>query len=84
MPPKGRRISASQVGQYVYCSHAWWLAEVEKCQPVDLDAIRSGTRAHERHGWQVSLARGFHKLALLVLASAVIALLAWGVAWLVG
>jgi hypothetical protein len=71
-------VSASQVGQYAYCAHAWWLAVVEKHEPADLDVLERGTRAHERHGWQVSLARGLLRLALLMLAGAVLALLAWG------
>jgi hypothetical protein len=78
MSPRGRRVSASQVGQYAYCAHAWWLAVIEKREPADLDALERGTRAHERHGWQVSLARGFLRLALWMLAGAVLALLAWG------
>ena len=78
MSPRGRRVSASQVGQYAYCAHAWWLAVVEKREPSDLDALDRGTRTHERHGWQVSLARGFRRLALWMLAAAVLALLAWG------
>jgi hypothetical protein len=82
MSPRGKRVSASQVGQYAYCAHAWWLAVVEKREPSDLDALESGTRAHERHGWQVSLARGFRRLALWMLAVAVLALLAWAAATL--
>jgi CRISPR/Cas system-associated exonuclease Cas4 (RecB family) len=77
MSPRGRRITASQVGQYVYCAHAWWLAAVEKCEPSNLAALEAGTRVHERHGWRVRLARGVSRLALAALGMALICLLFW-------
>ena len=78
MSPRGRRITASQVGQYAYCAHAWWLEIIKGHQPTDLEAIETGTSAHEHHGWQVSLARASHKLALTLLGVAILSLLVWG------
>ena len=83
MSPKGKRISASQVGQYAYCAHAWWLGVVEGHQPSDLDVIEKGTHAHERHGWRVSLARTFRRLALVLLGIALVALLIWVLIWVI-
>ncbi len=77
MSPRGKRITASQVGQYAYCAHAWWLATVEKLEPAELEPLECGIRAHERHGWRVSLARGFRKLALFLLGCSTVALLIW-------
>ncbi len=78
MSPRAKRLSASEVGQYAYCARAWWLGSVEGNQPIDFGALEGGVRAHERHGWQVALARGVHKLAMWMLAAAGAALLVWG------
>ena len=74
---RGRRVSASQVGQYAYCAQAWWLREIEKHTPADLGAFARGTRAHERHGWRVALALTFRQVAILMLVAAAVALIAW-------
>jgi hypothetical protein len=77
MSPRGRRVTASQIGQYAFCAYAWWLSVVEKHQPIDMGAIEAGTDLHERHGWRVSLARGFSRLALTALGIALLFLLIW-------
>jgi CRISPR/Cas system-associated exonuclease Cas4 (RecB family) len=79
MSPRGRRIAASEVGQYAYCARAWWLSAVQKLEPTYWQAIDDGTAAHERHGWQVVLARGLARLALVLLGMAVLLLLGWGI-----
>ena len=78
MPPRAKRLSASQVGQYAFCARAWWLGSVERRKPVDFGAIEAGVRVHERHGWRVTLARAVHRLALWMLVGAGVALLIWG------
>lgn len=78
MSPRGRRITASEIGQYAYCARAWWLSAIKKQEPTNLQAMDAGTAAHERHGWQVVLARRLGKLALILLATAILLLLAWG------
>jgi len=77
MPPRSKRVSASQVGQYAYCARAWWLAIIEKREPVSPALLDAGTRTHERHGWEVSLARGTSSLALALSVIAALALTAW-------
>ena len=77
MSPRGRRITASQIGQYAYCARAWWLGTIEKREPDNFRAVDAGTVAHERHGWQVSLSRGFIRFAFVLLAVALLALLIW-------
>ena len=78
MSPRGKRVTASEIGLYAYCAHAWWLAAVEKYAPADMETFVRGTRAHERHGWQVAVARGARRLAWLLVGAAVTALLVWG------
>jgi hypothetical protein len=77
MAPRTRRLSASQVGQYAFCAHAWWLAAVEGLEPDDLTPLEQGTHAHERHGWQVSISRGIRRLALVLMGLAGLALALW-------
>ena len=80
MSPRSRRVTASQVGQYAYCAHAWWLAVIEKREPTDLGALDAGTKVHERHGWQVSLARTSKRLALGLFCGALLFLTVWAIA----
>ena len=80
MSPRSRRVTASQVGQYTYCARAWWLAVIEKREPMDQALLDAGTRAHERHGWRVSLAQKGNRLALILLGSALLLLLVWALA----
>jgi len=75
--PKSRRVTASQVGQYAFCAHAWWLQTVEGEEPINLGTLQAGHAAHERHGWRVSLARGMNRVAWLLLAAGLIALVIW-------
>ncbi len=79
MAPRGKRVSASEVGQYAYCARSWWLGTVEGVAPIDLELVAQGTRRHERHGWRVALARGIRQLALWLLAVAALGLLTWGI-----
>ena len=80
MPGKGKRVSASEVGQYAYCARAWWLAVVEKRAPENPMLLDAGTRAHQRHAWQVALARITARLALFLLGIAILALAVWAIA----
>jgi hypothetical protein len=77
MPRKGKRVSASEIGQYAYCARAWWLAVIEKREPENPALLDAGRRTHERHAWQVALARTAARLALILLSIAVLTLLAW-------
>lgn len=83
MAPRTRRVTASQVGQYAYCARAWWLATVEKRQPIHQDQLDTGQNVHERHGWDVAVARTAKRLALFLLILAALALSIWAVIGLV-
>ena len=54
-------IRASELGEYGYCSRAWWYKHVVKLPVPDGEAygrLAAGTQAHRRHGaWVVSGAR---------------------------
>ena len=77
MAPRTRRVTASQVGQYAFCAQAWWLGTVEKREPAHQARLDAGQAMHERHGWNVVLARLARRLAMLLIAAAALALAAW-------
>jgi hypothetical protein len=83
MAPRARRVTASQVGQYAFCARAWWLGTVEKREPAHQARLDAGQVTHERHGWNVALARTGSRLALLLAGAAVLALVAWTVLTLI-
>jgi hypothetical protein len=83
MAPRTRRVTASQVGQYAFCAQAWWLATVEKRDPAHQARLDAGQVAHERHGWDVALARTGKRLALLLSAACILALVAWAILTLI-
>lgn len=78
MSPRGKRVTASEVGQYAYCPRAWWFRVVQKREPLNIEALGKGTVAHERHGWQVVLARELVRLALALIGMAALMVVAWG------
>ncbi len=79
MSPRGKRVTASEIGQYAFCARAWWLRSVDKIEPINSAALERGTAAHERHGWQVALARRVRQLALTLLGLAALSMAVWGV-----
>jgi CRISPR/Cas system-associated exonuclease Cas4 (RecB family) len=69
-----RRISASEVGEYGFCSRAWWYRHVALIEPTDRETLRrlqAGTRAHRRHGRSVALSSALSTagIALAVLGA---------------
>jgi len=75
--PVGKRITASQVGQYAYCARAWWFGTVEGRPSENVELLAEGTRGHRSHGRQVSLAFTLRRLAWASLGLAVLALTVW-------
>jgi hypothetical protein len=75
--PAGKRITASQVGQYAYCARAWWFGTVEGRPSENIGLLAEGRRGHRRHGRQVTLAFTLRRLAWASLVLAVLALTVW-------
>ena len=67
-------IWASEVGQYVYCARAWWLARVKGHRSKNVAELAAGQTAHRRHSRAVLGYRRWEGLARLL----------WGLAVLVG
>ncbi|MFL5806691.1 MAG: hypothetical protein ACJ8CR_33805 [Roseiflexaceae bacterium] len=69
-------IRASEVGEYVYCAHAWWLRRVAGLEPAGRERRELGTLLHRRHGQAVAGSRLLVTLgAALVLAAALLIVL---------
>jgi hypothetical protein len=78
MEKLGRKdfVTASALGEYVYCARAWWLRR-EGVQPKLGGAARAaGTRWHESHGRSVARAKRLRVISLvLVILALALALL---------
>jgi hypothetical protein len=68
-----RVVRASEIGQYVYCAHAWWLGTIQGIPSSHRREMDAGEAAHRRHGRDVnaSLWLGRLAIAVLLLAAAV-------------
>ncbi len=54
-----RTIRASEIGEYAYCSRAWWYRHVIKISPPAAgtgERLARGVQAHRQHGRQVARA----------------------------
>ena len=71
--PHERVIRASEVGQYLYCSRAWWLGSVLGLASANRAELAAGISAHRAHGRRVRAASGLTRLAYLLLALALLA-----------
>ena len=79
--PDGERVvRASEIGQYVYCAHAWWLGSVQGVPSSHQREMAAGVAAHRHHGRGVRSSLWLSRLAVTVLLLAAMA----GVMWLVG
>jgi len=69
-------IRASEVGEYVYCAHAWWLRRVAGIEPAGRERREHGTALHRRHGRAVAGSQLLVTLGVaLVLMAALLILL---------
>ncbi len=71
-----RVIRASELAQYVFCAHAWWLGAVEGQPSAHRREMQAGEVAHRQHGRRVRTSVVLRRLAYLLLALAVLVALA--------
>ncbi|MFN2270268.1 MAG: hypothetical protein ACK2US_05500 [Anaerolineae bacterium] len=79
-----RIIRASEIGQYAYCAHAWWMSSVEGLTSGHQREMAAGEATHQRHGQGVRRSLGLARLAYAVLLLAVVVGIVWLVSWLTG
>jgi CRISPR/Cas system-associated exonuclease Cas4 (RecB family) len=64
-----RVITASEIGEYEYCSRAWWYRHVVKMPAPAGEGqsrLAEGTRAHQRHGERVRRSAQLRTVGLLL------------------
>ncbi len=69
-----QRITASEVGEYVYCARAWWLRRVAGEEPAGQGRRALGTLGHARHSRAVALSGALLWGAGLLLVAGVLLL----------
>ena len=72
-----RVLRASEIGEYNYCSRAWWYKHVAKLSPGVETAARLevGRNAHKQHGRAVALSLRIRVLGIALLMIGLFALL---------
>jgi len=75
-----RTIRASEIGQFAYCSRAWYLGSVLGLPSANRADLEAGTETHRRHGRRVYLALVLQRVGVLLAILGALALAAWVVA----
>jgi hypothetical protein len=73
-----RLIRASEVGEYAYCARAWWLARVLGRERENVRELAAGRVRHVRHGQGIALAALLQQLGLILLLTALVVAVLWG------
>lgn len=60
-------LRASEVGHYVFCRRAWWLARVRGCRPDDPSVLTEGIRFHSHLGHSVSATERWQKISYILI-----------------
>ena len=81
---RSRIIRASEIGQYAYCAHAWWLGSVEGLPSGHQREMAAGEATHQSHGKGVRTSLALARLAYGVLLLAIVVGVVWLVSLLVG
>jgi hypothetical protein len=67
-----RLIRASEVGQYTYCSRAWWLGRALGYRSHNVEEMTAGAEEHDSHGRQVVSYHRWRGMAYLLLSLAAV------------
>ena len=73
-------ISASELGEFIYCQHAYWLAQRGERRTVSR-AMREGSAAHRHLNEQVNDVTQQERRGSLGLSVAIILLILIGLLW---
>ncbi len=72
-----RLISASEIGEYVYCRRAWWFHRVRGIDPQNVEDLSRGTAVHRAHGKAVMYGEIARKAAMILIALALLLAVVW-------
>lgn len=70
-------ISASEIGEYIYCRRSWWLRRTARQQPDDIEHLVSGLIYHESHEFGVRQAEWARRVSLILIFMAVSVIAFW-------
>lgn len=65
-------VRASDIGLWAFCQRAWWLANVKQVEHQNPAILQRGSAMHLAHGQTVQRAQTLKRLAILLLALALI------------
>jgi hypothetical protein len=71
-----RTIRASEIGSYLYCARAWWYG-LKGIASTNQAEMTAGTELHRLHGRQVLASSLTRLLALILLLTALVLLVAF-------
>lgn len=71
-------IRASELGDYAFCAHAWWLRRIEGVEPQDRGPLQVGEAWHAGHGRRVWLGGVVQAVAVLIVVVVVLTAIAGG------
>ena len=73
--PPSSIIRASEIGQWIYCHRAWWLARAGYANQNQTE-LQAGIVAHEKHAQEVAQADELRTQALYLLILAILLIIA--------
>ncbi len=60
-------IRASDIGQYLFCHRAWWLARIQQVPSTNLAEMAAGSAAHAQHGQQMKSTQRLQHIGLILI-----------------
>lgn len=72
-------VRASELGQFAYCPHAWYLESVLRLPSANVAYLEEGAEVHRRHGRKVYLALMLQRLGIALAVLGVLALAVWAI-----
>jgi hypothetical protein len=72
---EGPIIRAGEIGQYVYCAHAWWLGRVHGLTPANAEELALGRSFHAGHGCAVARVMHLRRWVVALTGLAVLCLM---------
>ncbi len=72
-----RVITASEIGEYLYCNRAWWYHRIQGIEPGNTEDLSRGDAAHLSHGRTVESGELARKAALVLLTLALLIGIVW-------
>jgi hypothetical protein len=65
-------IAASELGQHAFCARSWWLGRVKGYPSAHWQEMAAGRAAHQEHGRVVERYHLARRVALVLLAAALL------------